>query len=359
MKEGRAEFGSSAAGARGLQGRERDVVLYQKRRSAIVLNPSNRSKRDLGRRFSGRPHAPSVTSFGQRPAPLRTALEFGAAAVQPDETFISVAQEDDAAARRALLSDEHLVVTPPSAGTAIQVLVPLIRSLLVDPDAVIVLLSADEVLLYERPYRRALQRALAVVEDGAEEVVILGADSDAEMRDHRDWLLPAGQRGRSDLVSVAQWVRPMSARDCEALVGVGAMVATGTTVCRGIALVELYEDFLPRMLELGLLAAEVAPCDVPRLLAHLPEDQLRFPFQELLTLSRRVSAVAIPHGTGWSKLDSDLEVAMWMARRRCVERSSVGAGGYVRVAAAPGERGPGPVRCSRPRRGGLPRRASA
>lgn len=149
-----------------------------------------------------------------------------------------------------------MMVQPANRGTGAGILLPLLRVLRQNRDAVVVILPADQYVADETTLGCSLAHALSVVEQGRR-VVLLGMAPHGPESDY-GWIVAreAEEDGTRPIVSFVEKPSPRAARE---LYRSGASLSSFMVVARGRALLALFQTTAP-----ALLAA----------LARVPEDPL-------------------------------------------------------------------------------------
>lgn len=150
-----------------------------------------------------------------------------------------------------------MMVQPANRGTGAGILLPLLRILRRNRDAVVVILPADQYVADETTLGFSLARAVSLVERGRR-VVLLGMAPDGPDPDY-GWIVGGGadEDGTRPIISFVEKPSPRGARE---LYRSGAAISSFIVVGRGRALLALFQAETP-----GLLAA----------LARVPEDRAK------------------------------------------------------------------------------------
>ena len=256
-------------------------------------------------------------SFNGGASLLEQAL-FRAARVVPRArvtTIVAVQHESWWSGELSFLPSLNVFVQPRNRGTAIGVLLPLLRILARDPDARLVFLPSDHFFEREDVLERSLRDALAAVDRRPERVVLLGIvpdEADADL----GWILPA-ERGKTGIQRVRSFLEKPPGHVAAELMREGGVWNSFILAAHGRALLELYQRRLPLVLaelrralaqDLGATERFAGLCDLYDLLndADFSRDVLEGS-EDLL------SVLPVPP-CGWSDLGTPARVA------RCFER---------------------------------------
>lgn len=142
------------------------------------------------------------------------------------------------------LPDENVAVQPANRGTGAAVLLPLLSILEQDPEASVVVFPCDHFVEQESVLRHTLRDTLAVAGD---RLVLLGARpraTDAEL----GWICP--QRAAAEPVPISTFVEKPDPHAVERLRRKGALVNTLILTGPAAALLDLYRESAPDVLEL-------------------------------------------------------------------------------------------------------------
>lgn len=168
-----------------------------------------------------------------------------------------------------------MMVQPANRGTGAGILLPLLRVLRRNRDAVVVILPADQYVADEATLGCSLAHAVSVVERGRRVVLLgmapLGPDPDY------GWIV-AGEAEEDGTRSIVSFVEKPSPRAARELYRSGASVSSFMVVARGRALLALFQTSAP-----ALLAA----------LARVPEDPVAGVVPDRAALARAYES--LPH----------------------------------------------------------------
>jgi mannose-1-phosphate guanylyltransferase len=215
----------------------------------------------------------------------------------------------------ALAPEPNVIVQTHNRGTAIGVLMPLLRILARDPEARIVLLPSDHFVADEEVLARSMREALAEVDRRPENVVLLGIVPD-EPDGEFGWIIPSG-RGEGGIRRVRRFVEKPSRSVAAELMGQGGVWNSFILAATGKTLLELFDAKLPdAVTELwGAIDLGLGPAPRPDALAEAYErlDSHDFCRDVLEGCEDRLSVLPVP-SCGWSDLGTPDRVV------RCVEQ---------------------------------------
>lgn len=274
-----------------------------------------------GRRIQAHARGPDGTpvpkqfcGFGRRDSMLRWALS-RARGVAPPERIVTIVARDHARWWKTDLHDvlpENVVVQPRNRGTAAGVLLPLVRVLARDPEAVVVVLPSDHYVADEGALARALNRGVEVVRRHPSRVVLLGITPEEPDSDY-GWILPGKPLG-THVRSVVDFVeKPIRAVASELHSG-GALWNSFMFVANARTLLHLYSYLLPDLLEPFLRELVVSP----RLtLEGLYDEAPTCDFSRdlLQRAADRLSVLAVPP-CGWTDLGTPSRLARHLGGAR-------------------------------------------
>ena len=222
-----------------------------------------------------------------------------------------------------------VAVQPEDRGTAIGILLALIRILERDPNARVVILPADHHVIDERALTRTLRNAIGALLYGHAEIVLLGVapeGPDPEL----GYIVPAGL-GVSGLLGIAKFVEKPARAHAARLIAAGALWNTFIVVANGRELLELLRGCEPTVV------ADLQRCLQDGLSDDGPTPALRELYRRLpvLDFSRDVaqwnsaafSALRAP-ACGWTDLGTVDRVrkALWEhAKTPGTESSAAGS----------------------------------
>jgi len=234
-----------------------------------------------------------------------------------------------------LVPDSNVVVQPCNRGTAVGVLLPLLRILARDPGAHVVLLPSDHFVAEESVLERALRDAIREVSRRPARAVLLGVVP-YEPDPGFGWIVPA-DHGRKGARQVLRFVEKPPAATAAELMSRGGVWNSFIMAGAGSTFLEMFEDRLPGVITRlrEALAPDAGAASTTGALARAYRRIGSFDFcRDVLEGSEdRLSVLPVPP-CGWSDLGTPDRVA------RCVERiprtswSSPRAGGRSSLAQA-------------------------
>jgi mannose-1-phosphate guanylyltransferase len=234
-------------GLRGL--REEARVPATGRLWAILLAAGEgRRVRSLTGQVEGRPVPKQFCTMDGRGSMLRWAIDRAAGIVPVERIVVIVASHH----RRwwgeelADLPAANVVVQPQNRGTGVGILLPLLNVLQRDPEARVLILPTDHYLEDEQPLREAIVEGVRAVHADRDRVVLLGMapqERDAEC----GWILP--ESAAFGVGRVSNFVEKPNAEKARALARRGAVVNSLILVGTGAAMLRLYTETVPDVVE--------------------------------------------------------------------------------------------------------------
>ena len=143
------------------------------------------------------------------------------------------------AATPGLMPEGNIIVQPENRGTANGILLALLHILERDPHARIVLLPSDHYVQVESLFNRSLCQAIAKIESGANELLLLGAEPDAPDTD-LDYILPGIDAGHRTY-QVSRFIQKPNLALERTLIDHGALWSTSIFAVSGRALLKSFE----------------------------------------------------------------------------------------------------------------------
>jgi mannose-1-phosphate guanylyltransferase len=209
----------------------------------------------------------------------------------------------------------NVVVQPANRGTAIGVLLPVLRILARDPAADVVLLPSDHYFTDEPVLERALRGALREVDRRPDRLVLLGIVPD-EPDTGFGWIVPA-DNDRPGIRRVQRFVEKPPATVAVELMARGGVWNSFVLAATGRTIVRSFEEKLPGVVTTlkEALARDSGLGSVTGALARTYEELGTFDFcrDVLEGLEDRLSVLPVPN-CGWSDLGTPDRVA------RCIDR---------------------------------------
>ena len=273
-------------------------------------------------------------AFGGEKTMLRWALD-RARRIVPSGHVVTVVAEQHRrfwSGQLARVSPENVVVQPHNRGTAAGLLLPLLHVLRCDAQARVVVLPSDHYVANERVLRRTLRKAVRSLQAGRSRVVLLGMRPSACDLEY-GWIVPSAISSGT-LSDVSRFVEKPSVEAARGLMERGALVNAFTVLGEARALVRLYEETLPDLLDMFLhdLGEGAAPGGLETLYARIPSADFS---RDVLERSIHGLSVQPVPDCGWSDLGTPARIQMFLGERaRSEERLGPSRGG-VR-SAAPG-----------------------
>ena len=206
-----------------------------------------------------------------------------------------------------MLDARGIVVQPANRGTALGILLPLLRIIERDPDACIVILPSDHYVHDEAVLEDAMRTALTEVRRNAIGVALLGIE--AEHADPELGYIVPGCEPRGRFETVRRFVEKPPAEEAGRLCREGAVWNSFIVVCRARSLLDLY------------MACHRTSVETLRAIACSPALAQRFSELPSIDFSRdvvtgqetQVALVRMPP-CGWNDLGTPERVARTLAR---------------------------------------------
>jgi mannose-1-phosphate guanylyltransferase len=231
---------------------------------------------------------------------LQWALDRARGLVPLERTVAIVAQEHRELWETELeaLPRENVVVQPKNRGTAAGVLLPLVRILDRDPEAIVCVLPSDHYIEEERTFRDSLELATRAVADRLESVVLLAMTPD-DVDTEYGWILPGPGRDETTR-RVERFVEKPDATMAAELHRQGARWNSFVFAAAGRTLLRVFEETVPALVDAFRRARAAHD---PRALEALYEEIESEDFSRgiLERAIDRLRVVAVP-ACGWSDL---------------------------------------------------------
>jgi mannose-1-phosphate guanylyltransferase len=208
----------------------------------------------------------------------------------------------------------EVVLQPSDRGTAAGVFLGLLTIISQAPDAIVVLSPSDHGVQHPEAFRDGLRRAIEVVRDDADRIVLFGVEPDGAREDY-GWITPGRPVLPFELVGVSGFVeKPARSVACR-LFESGAVWNTMVLVARASALLDRYRRWLPGLYRVLAPAAVVDGLDRREYLHDVYPTLLPYDFShDLLSLTDGLSLIVWPSGIGWSDLGTPDRLLAWQAR---------------------------------------------
>lgn len=207
------------------------------------------------------------------------------------------------------LPAENLVVQPRNRGTAIGILLPVLRIAARDPQARILILPSDHYVADEPALEHAMRSALDDIRRHPIGVALLGIEAD-EPDPELGYIVPQSA-GRTRLRAVQRFIEKPDVDKARTLVREGALWNSFILVCRARSLIELIAH---RCLDVVQMFEAVGVYDEARLrelYKALPE--IDFSRDVATGQEHRLTVMATPR-CGWSDLGTPHRLAQTLAR---------------------------------------------
>lgn len=143
----------------------------------------------------------------------------------------------------------NVIVQPLNRGTGNGILLPLLHILFREPDAQVVILPSDHHVSQEAVLASSLRDAIEQLDWRLDETVLLGMqpeepDPDPEL----GYILPGGSDGRGAL-TITRFIEKPTAALARELIGAGAVWNAFIVVSTALALLRLYKQRVPEVVE--------------------------------------------------------------------------------------------------------------
>lgn len=188
---------------------------------------------------AGTPVPKQFCSLFDGPALLHEALRRAGSLADESRTCVIVAEQHRQWWRGALapLPSENVIVQPRNRGTAIGILLPLLRILERDPDARLVLLPADHLVRQEGVLARSLRAGLQQLHRRAREPLLMGIEPD-EPDPELGYIVPGESDGRGALM-IARFIEKPPLAQTRELIRAGGLWNAFIVVTHARSLLEL------------------------------------------------------------------------------------------------------------------------
>lgn len=235
---------------------------------------------------------------------LRMALDRAGHLVPPSRTVVVVSEAHRHWWQRELAGTSVTALAQPdNRGTAAGILLPLLHVVASDRNAMLALFPSDHFVAREWTLVTAVARAAAIVEAGAERIVMLGVRPDGADPGY-GWLVPGARWGSAS--SVRRFVEKPSDLAAAELMRAGALVNTFVMVVAATVLLSIFSSVLPE-----LVASFRSGEDLATLYRGIPA--LDFSRDVLERVPERLSVLPVPP-CGWSDLGTPERVAACLGR---------------------------------------------
>lgn len=275
-----------------------------------------------GRRLQGLTHArgepapKQFSSLGAGVTLLGSALERAGHLAAPERIVPVVVREHRRWWEDELshLPADNVVVQPGNRGTAVAILLALLRIARRDPAAVVLVLPSDHHFEREAAIRAALALAVTQVRREARRVLLLGVTPEGP-EEGLGWILPAAGRGELLVpLPVAEFREKPAPGEAAALLERGAVANIFLLAARAAMLRQLYGALLPELTAALEDADRVGTApELERVFGGLAS--LDFSRDLLERASERLSVMRVPP-CGWTDLGTPERLARCLAGRR-------------------------------------------
>jgi mannose-1-phosphate guanylyltransferase len=203
--------------------------------------------RSLTRDRRGRPAPKQYAAIGGERTLIAATLARAARITSTDRIVPVVAEHHERWWRCELTGElrANAVVQPASRGTAAGVLMPLLRILDRDPDAIVVTMPSDHAVELEDPLIDTVMRAVDEVDRFRLPIVVLGVESPRPENGY-GWIVPSSE-SRDRPLRVAAFREKPGALEAASLLDGGAMINTMIIAAEGRCLLALFKTEAPEL----------------------------------------------------------------------------------------------------------------
>lgn len=208
------------------------------------------------------------------------------------------------------LPSANVVVQPDNRGTAVGILLPVLRIAARDPDALVLILPADHHVCDEAILARAMRRALEDVREHPIGVALLGIEAD-EAEPELGYIVPRAL-GHSSLWRVDRFVEKPPHDEALRLIRSGALWNSFILACRATSLIDLLRRRYPDVV--GSLQDAVSSGDhtgLERIYVELPSIDFS---RHIATGHEPLLMVAPVPRCGWNDLGTPHRLAQTLAQ---------------------------------------------
>jgi len=208
---------------------------------------------------------------------LQQTLERAALRVPFDRTVVVSLEAQATHLAAAIRGQAHILLQPEDRGTAVGVLLPAHWIAARAPDATVVFMPSDHLIVEEHAFMDQVAQAAAFVDANPERIVLLGAEP-TEPETEYGWIEPRPPLGRADdqpFRAVRRFIEKPSLEVARACLAAGSVWNTFVFVAKARTLVEAGRDTLPQTHHAlrGIMQASgrrVRPDAIRRMYAALP-----------------------------------------------------------------------------------------
>lgn len=282
----------------------------------VLAGGDGQRVRSLSKDALGRPVPKQFCSFGEPEPMVKWALK-RAAALVPSEQIVAVVAEDHRAYWEAALERldaDNILAQPENRGTAAGILLATLHIAARYPDAHILFLPSDHFVADEAVFLRALIRAAAGLRRRDDRIHLVGVP--ASNGDHEyGWVVPTKARRAGAIEDVERFVEKPDQSVARDLRNRGALVNTFAFAAKASALVQVFDEGLPHLLEAFKthLSETRWPAPIRDFYSQLP--RLDFSSALLEVFVERL-AVVRSRECGWTDLGTPARLVRFYEERR-------------------------------------------
>ena len=213
-----------------------------------------------------------------------------------------------------LAQSNRVVYQPRDRGTAVGVLLGLMDVVAAAPDALVLLTPADHGVRRPHSFVAGVRRAALEIDAGRRQVVLFGATPTEAVGDY-GWITPGAPCAGNDAFRPVTAFSEKPALDtARRLFESGAVWNTMVLLARASALLELYRQHLPSLIDSFLPALSMSAPERPAVLQEQYDQVPAADFsRDLLTHAGGLSVYTWPAALGWSDLGTPDRLARWRA----------------------------------------------
>jgi mannose-1-phosphate guanylyltransferase len=233
------------------------------------------------------------------------------------------------------LARESIVVQPANRGTGVGILLPLLELAARAPGATVALLPCDHHVLGERTLAGALRAAFAAAERPGGRIVLLGLTPETAAGD-LGWIVPGDAIAPGEVAAVEAFVEKPGESGARELAARGGLWNGFLVVARAAALLALFRERTPRLVERLERARVAGPQAVADCYSEI--EPLDFSRGLLEGAEARLAVLPVPP-CGWSDLGTPERVVARLrrlARDRRLRPPAEGAPALTLAVAAAG-----------------------
>ena len=209
-----------------------------------------------------------------------------------------------------LLPERNVIVQPDNRGTGVGILLPVLRIMVRDSDARVVLLPSDHHVRDEAVLARALRTAITAIETRPDRIVVLGMPPE-EPDPELGYIVPGASDGNG-VATVDRFVEKPAAPLAQSLVAQGALWNAFIIAAHARTLLHLFTMRVPAVVSAMQTAVQSAdPLAVGRLYEQL--DTIDFSRHIMQGAESMLDVLSVAH-CGWSDLGTPGRVAETLRR---------------------------------------------